>query len=94
MEFLLEDRHGSDWVYRRHAEVTMPLADFGRVTAAGVPYELPEVVLLYKSKYADHDRHAADFAAALPKLGIGARCWLAGALELVQPDHPWLERLL
>jgi len=94
VEFVLEERSGVDWVYRRDPEVTMPLANFGRITADGIPYELPEVVLLYKSKYADETNNTADFEAARPKLGIGARCWLAGALEVVQPDHPWLGQLL
>jgi len=60
----------------------------------GIPYERPEVVLLYKAKYATEPKNGLDFDAALPKLGIGARCWLAAALEVVQPGHPWLERVL
>jgi hypothetical protein len=94
VEFLLEERRGSEWVYRRHPDVTLPLAEFGSVTSDGTPFERPEVVLLYKSKYAEQEQHEADFAAALPKLGIGARCWLAGALELIDSSHPWMSRIL
>lgn len=93
VEFLLEQREGDEWVYRRDAQITMPLGHLGKVTADGVPYLVPEVVLLYKAKDPrPHDE--ADFETALPKLGIGARCWLAAALEVVHPDHPWIGRVL
>ena len=93
LELLFEERHGDDWVFRRDADITMPLGHLGKVTPAGVPYLVPEVVLLYKAKDPrEHDE--IDFEAALPKLGIGARCWLAAALEVRQPDHHWLGKLL
>jgi hypothetical protein len=94
VEFLLEERSGADWVYRRNSEVTSPVTQLGMVTAEGIPFERPEVVLLYKAKYHDMPKHDADLAAALPKLGIGPRCWLAGALDVAHPGHPWIERLL
>ncbi|MBV8958482.1 MAG: amino acid transporter [Actinobacteria bacterium] len=93
VEFLFEQREGDEWVYRRDAQITMPLGHLGKVTADGVPYLVPEVVLLYKAKDPrPHDE--ADFEAALPQLGIGARCWLAAALEVVHPDHPWISKVL
>jgi hypothetical protein len=93
IEFLLEQRQGDEWVYRRDAQITMPLSHLGKVTPDGVPYLVPEVVLLYKAKD-PRPNDEADFEAALPKLGIGARCWLAAALEVVHPDHPWIGRVL
>lgn len=93
LEVLFDERAADDWVSRRSPEVTMPLGHLGKVNADGVPYVVPEVVLLYKAKHLrPHDE--ADFEAALPKLGIGARCWLAAALEVVHPDHPWIGRVL
>lgn len=93
IEFLLEQRQGDDWVFRRNAQITMPLGHLGKVTPDGVPYLVPEVVLLYKAKD-PRPTDEADFEAALPKLGIGARCWLAAALEVVHPDHSWIGRVL
>jgi hypothetical protein len=93
MDILFDGRKGDDWVSRRNAEITMPLGHLGKVTSDGVPYLVPEVVLLYKAK-ATREKDEADFDAALPKLGIGARCWLAAALEVVHPDHPWIGRIL
>ncbi|MDQ1373623.1 MAG: hypothetical protein QOJ09_961 [Actinomycetota bacterium] len=94
VEFLLEDRAGPDWVYRRHPEVTLPIADVGLVTEQGIPFERPEVVLLYKAKYSEEPRHEADLVAVLPKMGIGARAWLVGALDVAHPGHPWMNRIL
>jgi hypothetical protein len=94
VEFLLEERDGADWVYRRHPEVTLPLIEVGKLSDDGLPFEKPELVLLYKAKHADEPRNEADLVAALPKLGIGPRCWLAGALDVAHPGHPWIDRLL
>lgn len=94
IEFVLEDRAGSEWVYRRHSEVTLPITELGLMTDQGIPYERPEVVLLYKAKEHALEKHEADLAAVLPKLGIGPRCWLAGALDLAHPGHPWIARVL
>jgi hypothetical protein len=93
VEFVFDEREGDDWVFRRDEQITMPLGHLGKITADGTPYLVPEVVLLYKAKdVRERDEH--DFEAALPKLGIGARCWLAAALEIVHPDHSWLNRVL
>ena len=94
VEFVLEDRAGTDWVYRRCPDVTLPIRDLGTATADGIPYERPEVVLLYKAAHHELEKHEADLAAALPKMGVGARCWLAGALDVAHPGHPWITRVL
>ena len=92
-EILLEERHGDEWQYRRDPQVTLPLAELGLMTKDGIPYLRPEVALLYKAG-SDSDDADADLAVVLPKLGIGPRCWLAGALDVWQPGHRWMERLL
>jgi hypothetical protein len=90
--FVLQDRTGNDWQYDTNPEVTLPVTEVGMVTPEGVPYQRPEVVLLAEAAaQADHE---ADLVAALPKMGIGPRCWLAGALDLAHPGHPWIDRVL
>jgi hypothetical protein len=93
-EVLLEV-HDSDraWRYRRDARVTLPLDQFGRRTADGIPYVAPEIALLYKAKGHDIAKNAEDFVAAHRSLDAGARRWLAEALEIAHPEHPWLEVL-
>jgi hypothetical protein len=89
-EVLFEEESDGEWLFRRDARVRLPLARFGRTTAGGVPYVAPEVALLYKAKHDDIDRHAADFASALPLLDAGQRAWLREALIVVHPGHPWI----
>jgi hypothetical protein len=59
-----------------------------RVGADGVPRQLPEVALLFKSRFL-RDKDVADFEATLPTLDNAARRWLRGVLLLVAPGHPW-----
>jgi hypothetical protein len=61
-------------------------------TDDGIPYGRPEVILLYKAKHS-RDRDEGDFADMLPLLEPERRRWLADALELVHPGHPWLRQV-
>ena len=63
----------------------------GLTTADGIPYQAPETVLFMKAKHT-RAKDEADFALTLPTLDTGARNWLAAAIELVHPGHPWLDR--
>lgn len=92
MEFLLNERIGDRWVFRRNAAVSCP-ADRAIVrTPAGIPLLCPAVVLLYKAKQRTaRDEH--DFEVAVGRLGRAKRSWLRWALDLAHPGHPWIERL-
>ena len=92
-EVLLEETDGEDWIYRRNPAVRLPLHHFGARDAAGVPHVSPPVALLYKSNRLTEARNAADFESALPTLDAAARLWLTGALEAIDPGHPWIRRL-
>ena len=94
VEFVLEERDGNEWRYRRNPDVSLPVGDLGLVDERGIPFERPDVVLLYKAGHHDEPRHEADLEAALPKMGIGARAWLVGALDVAHPGHPWITRVL
>jgi hypothetical protein len=52
----------------------------------------PEVVLLFKAK-PDRDKDRADLDVCLPLMSAAETEWLAGAIEMVHPGHPWLETL-
>jgi hypothetical protein len=92
LEFLLNEREGTDWVYRRDPAVRLPLARAVREVAAGVRALAPEVVLLYKSK-APRATDEQDFRAARPLLDGAARAWLRAALLRAAPAHPWAAAL-
>ncbi len=80
------------WRCRRDETINAPREWMVRKTEAGIPFLVPEAVLLFKAKYC-RPKDEADFANALPELTAGARDWLRNALIRVHPDHPWLERL-
>jgi hypothetical protein len=88
IEFLLNERDGADWVYRRDPAVRRPLTRVFREARGGMRALAPEVVLLYKSK-APRAADEHDFRAALPLLDVEARRWLAAALRRADARHPW-----
>jgi hypothetical protein len=94
VEFVLEERSGTEWLYRRNPDVTLPVSDLGLVDEHGIPFERPEIVLLYKAGHHEEPKNEADLVAALPRMGIGARAWLVGALDVAHPGHPWMTRVL
>jgi hypothetical protein len=61
-------------------------------SAGGVPYRVPEVVLLFTAK-AVRDKDIADLEVALPAMDAAQRTWLRAALAVAHPGHPWLERV-
>jgi aminoglycoside-2''-adenylyltransferase len=91
-EILLNDAEGDDWLFRRNKAVRLPLGQTGRVSADGVPFLAPEVVLLFKAKNV-RDRDELDLQQALPVLSAKERTWLRDAIALVHPGHPWNARL-
>lgn len=92
LEFLLNERSGGEWVFRRNPAVRCPADRVVVYSGAGLPLLCPAIVLLYKAK---HTRAVdeRDFDAALPSLSSGQRAWLRDALDVAQPGHAWLARL-
>ncbi|MBT2642460.1 hypothetical protein J7I80_09495 [Bacillus sp. ISL-41] len=91
-EILLNETEGLDWVYRRDLRVKMPLMEAGSLTARGLPYLNPLIVLLYKSKYI-RPKDQQDFLIIYNKLSRKQKDWLSNALVLQDPEHMWLEKL-
>ena len=92
LELLLNEREGTDWVYRRDPAVHLPLARALRPGPGGVRVLAPEVVLLYKSRV-PRPADEADFLAARPLLDADGGAWLRDALLRARPDHPWAAAL-
>lgn len=88
IEFLLNERAGTDWVYRRDPAVRRPLTRALVTLADDVTVLAPELVLLYKSK-APRPTDEADFHATRPHLDAEARRWLRAAITRATPGHPW-----
>ena len=92
MDLLVSPVDGPDWVYKRDHRVRLPLADMVRRGPDGVPYQAPQVGLLFKAKLG-RDKDEGDLSDCWPRLDDDARRWLREALELTSPGHPWSEGL-
>ena len=93
LDVFREPSDGDVWIYRRDSRVRLPYRDVIERTDSGIPFARPELVLLFKAKRVVRPKDTADFEAVLPRLGSDRRQWLADALRLVHPGHPWSERL-
>lgn len=91
LEFLLNEREGGEWAYRRDLTIRLPLSKL-IYQSDGLSYLAPEVVLLYKSK---HIRNAdqKDFEDITPLLSVEQKTWLLNALSQQGVNRSWLSHL-
>jgi Aminoglycoside-2''-adenylyltransferase len=92
IEFLLNERDGHNWVFRRNPAIILPLNHAAIVCGLGVPVLAPEIVLLFKAK-SPRAKDEADFRAAHNAMDRSRRRWLRAALQVCHPGHPWIELL-
>ena len=87
-----EPHDGGLWICRRDENLRLPYDVIIERTADGIPYLVPELVLLFKAKEV-RPKDQQDFDGVLPLLGPRRRRLLAEWLERVHPGHSWLEEL-
>ncbi|HEY8719331.1 hypothetical protein [Pengzhenrongella sp.] len=87
-DVILMDTTPSTRTFKRDARISRPLDEI-LWTRDGIDYLRPEVQLLHKARGL-RPKDQADFEACLPKLSDPARSWLADALAVAHPSHPWL----
>lgn len=87
-----EPHDGDTWICRREPSIRLPYDAVVRRSDDGIPYQAPEIGLLFKAKN-NRPKDDADLAAICPRLDREQRRWLTGALEVVHPGHPWLDAL-
>jgi Aminoglycoside-2''-adenylyltransferase len=92
LDIFREPHDGDVWICRRDRRIRRPYAEIIRTTEDGIPYMVPEIVLLFKAKH-DQPKDNADFAGVLPLLDAAQRGWLIDALERVHPGHHWIGNL-
>ena len=80
------------WIARRDETIRLPYDEVIEHTPDGIPYERPEIVLLFKAKHS-RAKDEADLAAVLPRLSAERRRLLATWIERVHPGHFWLPDL-
>jgi hypothetical protein len=92
-DYLLDvfrEPHDSDtWICRHDETIRLPYRDIIHHTRDGIPYLVPELVLLFKAKHA-RPKDQADFDATVPHMTSAQRETLAELLAHARPGHPWL----
>ena len=91
-DLFLESVVDDEWVFRRDGRIRRPLRDVTTVTESGLPVVVPEVQLLYMAK-SDDAKNQLDFTNACTHLDQASATWLAHALAVAHPSHPWREHL-
>jgi hypothetical protein len=92
LDVFRDPHEGGTWICRRDPSIRRPYAEVLRTTEEGIPYLAPECVLLFKAKHG-RPKDEADLETLLPLLDASARDWLADALAVVHPGHPWIDRV-
>ncbi|MFJ9724978.1 nucleotidyltransferase domain-containing protein [Streptomyces sp. NPDC101209] len=92
MDVFREPHAGGTWICRRDASLRLPYDAVIERTADGIPYLVPELVLLFKAKDTRPKDHA-DFHGVLPLLNRARRDLLGEGLARLCPGHPWLATL-
>jgi hypothetical protein len=90
LDVIREPWDGDTWICRRDPSIRRPGSEVIAYTADGIPYQQPEIALLFKAKHT-REKDQEDFEGVLPLLAPAARAWLADALAIVHPGHPWIE---
>jgi hypothetical protein len=92
LDVFREPHDGPTWICRHDETIRLPYREIIRHTPDGVPYLVPELVLLFKAKHA-RPKDQADFEGTLPHLSPAQHAALAGWLARLYPGHRWLARL-
>ncbi|MFI6347581.1 nucleotidyltransferase domain-containing protein [Streptomyces sp. NPDC050560] len=95
-QFLLdvfrEPHEGDMWICRRDERLRLPYDAIIERTVDGIPYLIPELVLLFKAKWT-RPKDLTDFHGVLPLLDRTRQDRLSEWLERAHPGHPWLAEL-
>ncbi|WP_153409877.1 nucleotidyltransferase domain-containing protein [Nocardia macrotermitis] len=92
LDVFREPHDGDRWICRRDNAITLPYTELIETGPGGVPYVIPEVVLLFKAK-ARRAKDDGDFARTLPLLSRHRVARLSEWLARVHPGHAWLAAL-
>jgi hypothetical protein len=85
-----ETHDGDTWICRRDGGIRIKYEEIILRTADGIPYLVPEIVLLFKAKWA-RPKDDDDLSGVLPLLGHDRRSALRDLISRVHPGHRWLE---
>jgi len=93
LDVFREPHDGDTWICRRDERIRFPYGEIIHRTHEGIPYLVPELVLLFKAKHA-RQKDQADFEATVPHMTSPQRKTLGELLVIAHPGHRWLADLL
>lgn len=92
LDVFREKHDGDTWICRRDETIRMRYDAIILRTADGIPYLTPEIVLLFKAKWA-RPKDDEDLSGVLPLFDRERRSTLRDLIARVHPGHRWLEQL-
>ncbi len=92
LDVFREPHDGQTWICRHDETIRLPYREIIHHTPDGIPYLVPELVLLFKAKHA-RPKDQADFDGTIPHLTPVQRATLARLLARAHPGHRWLANL-
>ena len=92
LDVFREPHDGDTWICRHDETIRLPYSDIIRHNRDGIPYLVPELVLLFKAKHT-RPKDRADFDATVPHLTPAQHETLAELLAHAHPGHAWLADL-
>jgi hypothetical protein len=92
LDVFREPHDGQTWICRHDETIRLPYSEIIRHTPDGIPYLVPELVLLFKAKHA-RPKDQADFDGTIPRMTPAQRATLADLLARAHPAHRWLANL-
>ena len=92
-QFLLNEEHDGERIFRNDPRVHMPLGRIYGPTPLSMLAVIPEMLLLHKAftVYRAKDDH--EFERIRDRLTADQRAWLKRQMELMLPEHRWLPSL-
>lgn len=90
MDLAMTPHDGDTWISPRDGRIRVPFDQATFVAPDGIRYLRPELVLFMKARTA-RPKDDRDLEAILPRLDGPARERLRDMLQLVHPEHRWLE---
>ncbi|GAA1984278.1 hypothetical protein [Catenulispora subtropica] len=92
LDVFREPHDGDTWICRHDPTIRLPYAQIIRRNGEGIPYLVPELVLLFKAKHA-RPKDQADFDTTVAYLNAAERRRLAELIDHAYPGHRWLASL-
>lgn len=92
VDMMMEPGTPDLWIYKRDPTIQAARSDAVQMSRTGIPYLVPELVLLYKAMRC-REKDQRDFDSSVKILSVAGRRQLRAWLTQLHPNHHWIEHL-